>query len=114
MNENTPKLTERQQQLLDHLRQCEARGVSLKAYAESEGLKVRDLYSAKQELGRKGVIVGTTPHARFVRARIAADADNAEGVLCRIRLPNGCLVELRCPAQGGALHSVLEAVGRLR
>ena len=64
MNVNTPKLTERQQRLLEHLHRCEARGVSLKAYAEHEGLKVADLYSGKQVLRRKGAIAGGTSCAR--------------------------------------------------
>ena len=114
MNENTPNLTKRQQRLLDHLRQCEARGVSLKDYAESEGLKVADLYSGKQELRRKGVIAGATSRSRFVRARIAVGDDGVETVLCRVRLPNGCVVELRCAPEGQALQSILEAVGRVR
>ncbi len=114
MNENTPKLTERQQRLLEHLRQCEARGVSVKAYAQSEGLKVTDLYSGKQELRRKGMSVGEPSRAHFVRARIATDADGGEAMLCRVRLPNGCVVEFRCAPRGQVLPSILEAVGRLR
>ncbi len=68
----------------------------------------------KQELRRKGAIVGPTSRARFVRARIATGEENTETVFCRIRLPNGCVVEMRCAPEGQALQSILEAVGRLR
>ena len=114
MSEDALKLTERQQRLFDHLRQCEARGLSLRAYAEGEGLKVGDLYSGKQELTRKGVLNGSAQRARFVRARISSVDEREDQVLCRIRLPNGCVVELRCASQAQALHAILEAVGRLR
>ena len=114
MSENALKLTERQQRLLAHLRQCEERGLSLRAYAEGEGLKVGDLYSGKQELTRKGVLKGNAQGARFVRARISSDDGHEGNVLCRIRMPNGCVVELRCAPQAQALHSILEAVCRVR
>ena len=48
------------------------------------------------------------------RARIATGEENTETVFCRIRLPNGCVVEMRCAPEGQALQSILEAVGRLR
>lgn len=114
MSETTLNLTERQQRLLEHLRRCELRDQSLKAYAESEGLKVHDLYSAKQELGRKGVLLKKAPRARFVRARVAAGGDGLNTVLCRVRLPNGCVVEFGCSEGGSALQAVLEAVGRVK
>ncbi len=114
MSENALKLTERQQRLLDHLRQCEESGLSLRAYAEGEGLKVGELYSGKQELTRKGVLAGSAQRARFVRARISSDEGREDTVVCRIRLPNGCVVELRCAPQAQAVCSILEAVGRLR
>ena len=114
MSERSLNLTERQQRLLDHLRRCESREQSLKAYAESEGLKVGDLYSAKQELARKGVLLNQTPRGRFVRARMAAGTEPPNTVLCRVRLPNGCVVEFGCAEEGSALQAVLEAAGRVK
>jgi len=107
-------LTERQQRLLDQLRDCERSGLSLKAYADGEGLKVQHLYAAKQELTRKGVLASALDRPRFARARIVESARGSNDSLCRVRLPNGCVVELAESEDPARWCAVLETVARLR
>jgi len=103
-------LTERQRFWLAHLRRCERSKQPLKAYAVANGLGVSALYEAKSTLRRKGVLRDTTTRPRFVRVEREPEPDMAP-MLCRVRLPNGVLVEMACAP--GQWESVLQAAARL-
>jgi hypothetical protein len=110
--EESVRLTERQQELLAQLRRCEESGLGMKAFAEREGLKVPDLYTAKGVLRRKGALAGSVRQPRFARVQVESACERAEG-LCRVRLPNGCWVELSSPADSEAWRALLSAVAAL-
>lgn len=84
---NEPSLTEREQDCLNHLRQAEELGVSLREYADAYGLKVQDLYQGKRQLSNKGVL-GEAPAATgdFVAVRVAPSFEKA---VLRLRHPSG-------------------------
>ena len=49
-------LTEHEQCCLDHLQRARALGVSLREYADRQGLKVASLYQSKRQLKKKGAL----------------------------------------------------------
>lgn len=96
------KLTERQSDWLAKIKACEASGKSVKAFAESEGLRLQDLYSWKKTLVKKGVLPRTRPSG-FQRAKIVETYSTE--VDCRLVLPNGVTVIL----SGGHLQQILQS-----
>lgn len=110
-NGNGTALTDKQRYWLEHLQAWEkSDGETLRAYAARHGLDIGALYSAKSVLARKGVLTqrGEQPR-RLVRAELRPEAP----ALCRVRFPNGIVVEFGCEAHPQALRQVLEAVGAL-
>ena len=106
------ELTQLQSEWLEHLRKCERSGLALKAYAQREGLNHRRLYRFKRILTDKGVYrEGEALSARFVRARIHVEREPAS--VCRVRLRNGCVVELGTEVGGVFLRELLHTVSTL-
>ena len=106
------ELTELQREWLEHLQAWERRGGTLKAYAAQEGLDHRRLYRFRKILQRKGVYrEGEAKRPRFVRAQLQLQSE-AVG-MCRIRLRNGCVVELASEPSGLALRDILHTVSAL-
>lgn len=110
MDAPTPRLTERQRVVLEHLRHCESSGQTLAAYAAEHGLEVRVLYDFKKRLVHKGVLA-PRPKPRFVRAQVIGP-DRALG-MCRVHLPNGAVVEFACAPDAQAWRQMLETVHAL-
>jgi hypothetical protein len=52
----TEELTEREREMLGHLRKAQELGSTLADYASSAGVEVRELYESKRRLVRKGAI----------------------------------------------------------
>jgi hypothetical protein len=114
VDEVIAKLTPRQRELLGHLERSRESGLSMRAFAEREGLKVQDLYTAKQALKRKGLFGGhLRGRARFARVQFEASVIASGGSLCLVRLANGCCVEISCPANPEAWRAVPSAVATL-
>jgi hypothetical protein len=93
----TEQLTEREQQVLDHLRKARELGSTLVEYACAFGLNVKELYAVKQQLVRRGAIAGK-PKAQepdqfgpFAPVRIAPSMSSA--VVCRLVHPSGWVME---------------------
>ena len=106
------ELTQLQGEWLEHLRNCERSGLALKAYAQREGLNHHRLYRFKRLLTDKGVYCeGEAVSPRFVRAQIEYERESIS--LCRVRLRNGCVVELGGEVRGVFLRELLHAVGTL-
>ena len=100
------ELTTPQSEWLQHLRSWERSGLSLKAYAQREGLDHRRLYRFRRLLTDKGVYrEGEALSRRFVRAHVAPEREQVG--LCRIRLANGCVVEFGVELRGACLHAEL-------
>jgi hypothetical protein len=59
----TEQLTERERRVLEHLRRAQELKVGLAEYARQPGVDVREIYSGKQSLVRKGVVTGRAPCA---------------------------------------------------
>ena len=103
------ELTELQQSWLEHLHGWEQSGLRLTAYARREGLDERRLCRFKRILRDKGVYrEGEAVTRRFVRAEIVRSAE--AGAACRIRLRNGCVVELSEAPSGSVTWIETEAV----
>jgi hypothetical protein len=106
------ELTQLQSEWLEHLRRCEQSGLGLKAYAQREGLNHRRLSRFKRILTDKGVYrEGEALSQRFVRAQIEFEREAVS--LCRVRLRNGCVVELGGEVRGVFLRELLHTVGAL-
>jgi len=102
MKDQTPTLTDRQQFWLKHIRACEETGQSMKAYALSQGLEVKDLYAWKKMLVKKGVLPRTL---RFQRARITPVMESH----WQVQLPNGVAVTFTGAVDAGTLGTVLKS-----
>ena len=95
--EGLEPLTEREQQCLEHLRKAQELDVSLAEYARSFDVDVKELYSAKQSLARKGALAYVeTPVSLddFVRVKVTRRPASTEPTLvCRIQHPSGLVIE---------------------
>ena len=84
------ELTERQREWLAHLRACRARGLSLKAYAEQQGLNLQRFYHWHRRLKQLGLVAAAAP-VRFAAVRVSA-AGGVAGTQ-RLHFPNGLMLE---------------------
>jgi hypothetical protein len=104
-------LTVRERHVLDHLRQAQELGSTLKDYAQAFNLNVEHLYSCKAQLQRKGVWPATakTPDStgpQLLAVKVATEPTDAEPaaanpvdaepavpsfelLLCRLTSPDG-------------------------
>jgi predicted transcriptional regulator len=97
----TEELSERERQVLSHVRKAQELGSTLTEYASSAGLDVRELYEGKRRLVRKGAIAGQVrakqrrKRSPFAVARIVASAPPPSGaqITCRLVHPSGWVIE---------------------
>lgn len=106
---NRLQLTARQRFWLRHLRACARRRQPLSQYAAEHGLTSGALYEAKARLQRLGALAAPVRAAAFVHVAELTPPSPPPPVLCRVRLPNGVVVE----SAGAALAEVLSAAARL-
>lgn len=87
----TVSLTKKQTYWLRHVQACDSAGMTMRGYAEANGLKVADFYSWKKSLRSKGLLApGAKPSpSLFKRAQVMASG----GGLCRLLLPSGLTLE---------------------
>ena len=102
MTVDESSLSERQRFWLEHVRQCEASGQTVKAYAAEHELSAVSLYSYRK---RFGATRSATP--RLVRAQVASTT-----LPCRVHLRNGLVVEFG--VGDGELGNVLRTLSELR
>jgi len=90
-------LTEREQQILEHLKQAEQLGSTLTDYARAFNVNVSELYNGKAQLTRKGFWTpkaGVEPtKAELVAVQVTPDIRDAEGPVCRLNGPGGWIIE---------------------
>jgi len=108
------KLTSKQRFWLEHLQACEAGGESMKGYAKRKGLSVHGLYGARRRLRSLGLPPapansGKRPCFAKVMVREAA----SEVGRCRVRLPNGAVMEWDVPLAAQPLELLFQAVAHL-
>ena len=68
MSHSSARPTAREQVWLDHARTAREQGLTLKAYAQAQGLPLSALYSAHSALKRRGVLTGAGPVGADLRA----------------------------------------------
>lgn len=98
-------LTPGERQFLEHQREAERQGIPLTQYYRSKGLSVYTLYNVRSRLIKKGMLQsqrGKTPkrqgtgesgQGRFVAVQVAAAAPASAGRACRLKAPNGWVIE---------------------
>jgi len=98
-------LSEREQQALEHMRKAQELGTTLKEYAATVGLDVKQLYQIRGRLVRKGVLGPAWGKAKeparaekagaFLPVRIVPSASvrGSEPVACRLVHPSGWVLE---------------------
>jgi hypothetical protein len=122
------KLTPREQQYLAHVRRAQERGISLDGYCKELGLNPRALYSTRRDMVHKGLLPRVRapkgePEKRdrtkkssgkFAAVRVATPrlpARTESGVLCRVRHPSGCVLELGEWPEAAWMSKVLQGGG---
>jgi hypothetical protein len=89
-NPSNSELTGRQHEWLEHFRACRAQGLSLKAYAEQQGLNLQRFYHWHRRLKRLGLVATDAP-VSFAAVRVSAAAGVAG--YQRLHFPNGVMLE---------------------
>ena len=107
MAEQENPLTQRQKFWIEHMRRCEASGLSLAAYAAEHELSVGAMYAFRRWQRERQVDLAP---ARFVRAPARA-AVASTTLPCRVHLRNGVMIELG--VQACDLSAVLTTVSEL-
>jgi hypothetical protein len=105
MSEETRgELTLGQQRFLERMQEAQNEGVSLPDYYRAHGLSMAMLYKVRRQLVQKGIVPPTRQQeqmvsgpGKFVQVRVQESPGGAElavrGPVCRLRHPNGWLIE---------------------
>src|ERR1700753_1524831 len=98
----TEVLTERERQALEQMREAQAQGSTLKAYAVQKGLNLGQLYDLRRRLVRKGAF-GAQPQRKARKPRkahavvtvrvVPAAMPSDSSIRCRVLHPNGWVLE---------------------
>jgi hypothetical protein len=99
----TEELSEREQQALEQMREAQAQGSTLKAYAGQKGLNLGQLYDLRRRLVRKGAFGVQPPRkprksrkaSAFAPVRVvsAAAVPDGSSIRCRVLHPSGWVLE---------------------
>lgn len=99
----TEVLTEREQQGLEQMREAQAQGLTLKAYAGQKGLNLGQFYDLRRRLMRKGAFGVQPPRkprksrkvSAFAPVRVvpAAVVPSDSSIRCRVLHPSGWVLE---------------------
>jgi len=104
------ELTALQEKWLHRLRACEASGLSVKAFAEREGIDRKRLYNWRKVLTKKGLLSPRQP-VRFQRAVVQPAADTSYAI--QVQLPNGVTLSRAGEVSERVLNRVLKAAASL-
>ena len=108
------RLSSRQSFWLEHLQACEAGGETLRAYAKRRGLSVHGLYGARRRLRLAGMAPARASSEKRVSfAKVVVQEAPAEAARCRVRLPNGAVMEWDVPLTAQSLELLFRGVARL-
>jgi len=105
------ELSSRQREWLAHLKQREASGETMKAYAKRQQLSVQAMYQAAKDLRRRGALppvarVRTNGRASFVRV----SAPPSGSASWRVRFPSGAVLEGAGTLSNETLTALVEAL----
>lgn len=95
------RLTDKQRVALEAVQAAQAAGLGLNAYAQANGLNVRQIYDATTALRKQGLLPPTsTPRLRRRKAAFVAvdvvsgrPAQPRTGMVCRLLHPSGVVIE---------------------
>ena len=90
-------LTRLQQQWLTHFQRAEAQQQSVAEYARANGLDADAMHRWRSQLKQRGVVVGSTPSASFVRAEVKSlppVSMSTNAPMLRVVLSNGIVLEV--------------------
>ena len=110
------ELSERQRYWLNHLKACKTQGVSLRAYADAEGLGLASLYAWNRKL-RQYLDDDRPASDRVVSPQfipIELDRTSLFNANCRIELANGVVLHWPLTAAPGALRQLLPILATAR
>lgn len=108
------KLTSRQRFWLKHLRACDAAGETIKEYASRKGLSAHGLYGARKRMRTLDIPPAPArPKKRTPFTKVLLREDPVEVGRCRVRLPNGTVMEWDVPLAARSLELLFQAVARL-
>ena len=108
------RLSSRQRFWLKHLQACEAGGETLRAYAKRKSLSVHGLYGARRRLRLAGMAPArASSEKRASFAKVVVKEAPAEAARCRIRLPNGAVMEWDVSLTAKSLELLFRGVARL-
>ena len=107
------RLTERQVYWLEHLRACEASGLTTSAYAKKHRLSVHALYQARKDQRRREALASSPKRSSVTFARVQAAPAAARERSWRIRFPNGAVIELEAPREREDQVHLLQSVAGL-
>jgi len=104
------ELTALQEEWLNRLRACEASGMSVKAFAECEGIDRKRLYNWRKVLTRKGLL---SPRQSVRFQRVAVQPATETTCACQVQLPNGVVVSVHGKVESAFLRKVFKAAATL-
>jgi len=104
-------LTEHQRYWLGHVNQSQELNVSMASYARGRDISVSALRYWRKRLIALGVSQDNDPGRSFAKVHIRSVS--GDFVCCRIRFPNGAVVELGESLAGMPLRQLLTTVGQL-
>ncbi|MHC4223070.1 MAG: IS66 family insertion sequence element accessory protein TnpA [Planctomycetota bacterium] len=108
------RLSPKQRFWLKHLQACEAGGETLKGYAKRKGLSVHGLYGARRRMRLAGEApASANSEKRLSFAKVVVREAPAEAGRCRVRLPNGAVMEWDIPLTAQSLELLFQTVARL-
>jgi len=106
-----PDLTEHQRYWLGHVRRSRDLHVSMASYAREQDISVSALRYWRKRLIALGISQDNDPGRSFAKVHIRSMP--VDSVCCRIRFPNGAVVELGESLAGMPLRQLLETVEQL-
>ncbi len=107
-------LTSRQRFWLKHLHACDAAGETIKEYAARKGLSPHGLYGARKlmrTLDAPPASARAKKRASFTKVLVREDP--VEVGRCRVRLPNGTVMEWDVPLASRSVELLFQTVARL-
>lgn len=106
-------LSDKQRTWLNHVEACAACGMSMKAYAEQQGLDLQNFYFWKGRLRKIGLVDPVPEQKAIEPAQILPTGMPRDAGKARIQLTNGVSIECPGDVDTAALAALLSAAMRL-
>ena len=111
---NGNNLTAQQRRWFNHFQQCQNSGLSMAAYARSQGLPIKSFYYWRKRLfGQQPEQIDQGPEFHPVQITASDVPDRPERLSILLRLPNGVECELQ-PVEICTGLEVLDKLARIR